>query len=514
MVNNSQDMLATSKDYQAMLPYWKKVAAFVEGADTVKKAGELYLPKLPNETPVNYQYRLNNARFTNIYRDIGENLASKPFSKEVKLDEMNPSEALKGIVEDIDGSGTHLNVFSNNVFFEGINSGITWVMVDYPSVPANATLADERKLGVRPYWVQIDAKDLLWVESAIIDGHEQIVYAKIHEPRTARNEDGTEKTVDRVRILVRDQTTEGYAPARFEVWEKDTDWKLVEDGSISIGVIPLVPFYTGRRRGATWQIIPPMSGVADAQIEHYQEETKYKIARELCAFPMLVAKGIDAPTTDEKGNQIVTPVGPGIVLYAPPYDAGGGTISHGDWGIIEPQTSSLKLLSDEIDKLEAKMRELGRQPLTSSSTGLTQVAAAFASQKAASTVQAWAYILKDALENCFALTSKWLDIGEEPSVFVNSDFAIEIGEDKQPDILFSMQKEGILSRATFWQEMMRRNILSSNFAPEKEEEKLEAELPDDSEDDFNAAMTPDKGDSSNDVVDGKQAAFANPAGRT
>jgi len=46
MVNNSQDMLATSKDYQTMLPYWKKVAAFVEGADAVKKAGELYLPKL------------------------------------------------------------------------------------------------------------------------------------------------------------------------------------------------------------------------------------------------------------------------------------------------------------------------------------------------------------------------------------------------------------------------------------------------------------------------------------
>lgn len=496
MDNNTTDMLAKSADYIAMQAYWEKVSAFIEGADAVKKAGEKYLPKLSEETAEDYKYRLKMARFTNIYRDIVENLAAKPFTKEVSLANADTPQFFKDIIEDIDGSGTHLNVFSNNVFFEGINSGITWIMVDYPTMPAGTTLADERAKGVRPYWVQINAKDLFWVESAVINGREQIVYAKIHEPRTGRDEKGQETTIERVRLLIRDKLPNGYAPARFEIWEKNPDWQKVDEGYISIGVIPLVPFYTGRRKGSSWQVIPPMSSVADAQLEHYQEETNYKFTRQMCAFPMLVGEGIDPPL-DENNQPKKLSVGPRMVLFAPPYDNGTGGLSHGTWKSLEPQTSSLQILSGEVDKIEQKMRELGRQPLTSGSTGLTQVAAAFASQKAASAVQAWAFILKDALENCFTLTALWLNQTFEPAVYVNSDFAIEIGEDKQPDILLSMQKDGLISRDTLWSEMKRRNILSPEFDASVENQKLLEEIPDDSEDDIEAATMTVKGDNTN-----------------
>lgn len=61
------DYLATSADYKAMLGYWTKVAAIRGGVDAMRKAGKSYLPQFPNESDPNYDYRLANSKFTDIY---------------------------------------------------------------------------------------------------------------------------------------------------------------------------------------------------------------------------------------------------------------------------------------------------------------------------------------------------------------------------------------------------------------------------------------------------------------
>jgi hypothetical protein len=227
------DYLATSADYKAMLGYWTKVAAIRGGVDAMRKAGAAYLPQFPNESDPNYDYRLANSKFTDIYSDIVENLASKPFSKEVTLANDTVPEAIKVVTEDIDGGGNHLHVFADTVFFNGIHNAIDWILVDYPTVPEGATLADEKRIGARPYWVNIPATDMLWVESKVINGKEQFTYAKIYEPVTQRESTGTEQRIDRVRILLRDELEGGqYGPARYEIWEKATTnnagWTLID----------------------------------------------------------------------------------------------------------------------------------------------------------------------------------------------------------------------------------------------------------------------------------------------
>ncbi|MCK1975161.1 hypothetical protein LNK20_20980, partial [Bacillus safensis] len=74
-------------------------------------------------------------------------MASKPFSKEVTLANDTVPEAIKVVTEDIDGGGNHLHVFADNVFFNGIHNAIDWILVDYPTVPEGATLADEKRMG-------------------------------------------------------------------------------------------------------------------------------------------------------------------------------------------------------------------------------------------------------------------------------------------------------------------------------------------------------------------------------
>lgn len=495
MVDNTPD--TSSCDYLAMKPYWDMVETMLDGAQAMRKAGKKYLPQFPNETDPNYAYRSTNAKFTNIFRDLVEGLAAKPFSKQVDLIEKSHSDQIKTFVEDVDGAGNHIHVFAGDVFFNGIASAVDWILVDHTTVPAGVTATDERNMGARPYWVRIPAIRMKWVESAMIAGKEQFVYAAIHEPTTVRI-GFEEKTVDRMRLLIRDKQDDGsYASARFEIWEatpvktnataSSVNWVKKEEGPISIGIIPLVPFMTGRRKEGTWQLLPPMKDAAYLQIEHYQQETNLKSAKELTAFPMLTGNGI-TPPVDSKGQPIMAPIGPSVVLYAP---MGGQGQQHGEWKFIEPTAASLKFLAEEVDKTEQQLRELGRQPLTAQTGNLTVVTTTFAAQKGNSAVQAWALNLKDALEQALKFTCLWLKDTTQPEVTVYTDFDVETDSVEGMKVVLDMRKNSLISRAAAINEAKRRNILAPEYDEEADMDLILAEVPgDDTDDDTEASTTP------------------------
>lgn len=477
-----------SSDHQEMQPYWRMVDTILGGKRALTCAGRVYLPQLPKESDPNYQRRLATAPFTNIYADIVANLASKPFADPVTLDGA-AAEAFADLAEDIDGRGNNLHVFAETTFFGGINHAVDWILVDFTKARPRAdgqplSLEEEGPRGqnLRPYWVRVPATQMLAAYTDTVRGQEQFVHARMRETLT-RRQGFDEVCVERVRVFnrepvfaelgdgtVTDQIVD-YGPATFEVWEQ-TDaaevkqgaeaWRVVEAGSVTIGVIPLVPFVTGRRLGNSWRLVPPLQDVADLQIKHYQRESGLDRAVEMAAFAMLAANGIPL----EKNTEII--VGPGVVLSSPP---GVGTTGHGEWKFLEPSCDSLKFQSEEIDKIERRMRELGRQPLTATA-GITVVTAALASQKASSVVQAWALKLKDALEQAFVLTAQWLGQSNAPQVKVFTDFAIEADDATGPEWIRDMAKRGRLSEETEWDEAQRRGVLSGDFEAERETERL------------------------------------------
>lgn len=474
-----------SSDYLAMHPYWRMANTLLNGTDAVRAAGEAYLPKFPNETEDDYDYRRSNAKFTNIFGDICDDLAAKPFAEPLTIKDGTASERIVAICEDIDGRGNNLHVFAGNAFYRGIAFAVDWVLVEFTRAAPRLdgrplSLADEERQGLRPYWVSIPATSMLAVYTATIRGKEEFVHARMRETITRR--DGfDEVSVTRIRVLNREPVQNefgqvvDYQPATFQIWEQETKsgaWSMVDDGPISIGVIPLVAYVTGRRENGSWRMIPPMKRAADLQIEHFQQETALKSIKELTAFPMLAGCGV---TPDVQGGQVVpVPVGPRAVLYAPPSGENG---SHGEWKFIEPTSESLRFLADDVKNTEQQLRELGRQPLTAQTGNLTVVTTAFAAQKGNSAIQAWALNLKDALEQALMFTALWLGDPSKPAVSIYTDFAIEMADDKGPDFLLKMRETGDLSRETLWSEARRRNILSSEFKGDDEVARLEGELP-------------------------------------
>ena len=445
------DPTKKSADAEAMAGYLQAVDDVVNGIDAMRENFKNYVPQFPRERKARYDLRKQLSKMTNVFRDVLEGLASKPFSREVQV--KAPAGSVSDLIEDIDGRGNHLNVFSGAAFFQAIADSITWIRVDYPAGQTFQNRAEERAAGVRPYWVHVNHADILEIQSERQGGGEKITYMRMHESQGV--------------IL---ELTE----SNWKRWEKDVngEWKEGKSGLITIGIVPMVPIITGRRKGKLWQFYPPMRDALDAQIDLFQQQSALKFAETMTCFPILSANGVK-PATDENGKPIDLDIGPDAVLYAPPNAEG----QHGSWERVEPSTASLQHLAKGIDSQIQEIRELGRQPLTAQSGNLTRISAATAASKGNSAVQQWAGGLKDALENALTITNLWLNDQTEPEVDVFTEFRATDEDGNTLQHLREMRKGGDLSRRTLWKESQRLGELSENFDPEEEEEMLLEELP-------------------------------------
>lgn len=474
-----------SADHAAMSTYWAKVSDIVAGADRMREMHDQYLPKFVDETADAYAFRWKHSKFTNVYRDIVEGLASKPFEKEVTLNEGDEKEPkpvpqqIKDFCADVDGAGNNLTTFCATWFFNGTNNAIDWLFVDYPSavnIGRARTRAEEAELNLRPFWSLVLASNVLEVHSRMIGGKERITYVRIQE---------FVQGIKFIRLMRADE-----AGAAWELYQ-ETDrskadayrFQFVESGAFSIGVIPMVPFITGRRLGRSWRFSPMLQDAADLQLELFQQESGLKNIKNLSAFPILSGQGVK-PVMEGTGKNAkpkTVAAGPQTVLY------GGMTDGHpGSWEFIQPDAALLKFLADDVEATIRQLRELGRQPLTAQSGNLTVITTAVAAKKGNSAVQMWALSLQDAIENGLVLTCLWYSIRDyDPAVTVYTDFDVE-GSADDLNTLNAARKNRDISGKTYRHELQRRNILGADFDEEKEAEEILIEAPDLDEEDEDA----------------------------
>ena len=462
-------MLLRSHDSREMLEYWELTDTLIEGITELREAGEKYLARFPAETADNYKFRLKHTTtMTNIFADIVESLSVKPFEKETTLVGENIPQELVDFSENVDGSGNNLSVFASNYFYNAVKSSLAWLFIDYPVVPDSVkNLADAKAAKLRPFWSIVLAVNVLEARSQFITSREELTYVRIFEPGKP----------DHVRVLQRrdDGVIEWLLYQKTDKWNEveKTFFQLKDSGILAIDEIPMVPFFTGRREGKSFEFDPPLRAAADLQLHLYRQESGLNYTTTLTAYPMLSGNGVK-PDRDESGNIKPIQTSPGTVLYAPP--SADGTV--GSWRYIEPSSNSLVFLSGYIKDIILNLRELGRQPLTASSSNLTTVTTAFAAGKSKSSVKAWALMLKDALENAYRITAKWMAIDYAATVTVYTEFD-EFVDGKDYDALRAARDNGDISQETFWEECKRRGLFSEEFSAERETARLLKELPGD-----------------------------------
>ena len=477
------DPVAQSSDYQAMKPFWSMVTTILGGIEAMRKAGTRHLPKFESESDDEYKRRLSVAPWTPLYDEAVRNVVSKPFEKELSL--IDPPPIYEDLAENIDGRGNHLYVFARDVFRNAIDYGVDWIFVDWPRALPGATLADERQSGARPVWHRISAERMLAVYEAAVPGGTILTHVRIDESVT-EFVDREEVNVKRVRVIERPEQVDAegrslgiYGPPEWELWESTKDaagWAVIDSGVMTIDEIPAVPMLTGERVDGSWLLRPPMRDLAYMQITEWQMGSNRRNIQDMTAFPMLVVAGVDPDSVPDKG----WPIGPRRAMTLPPGRDGVATPTA---GFMEPSGSAGTMLRDDLELHRAEMRNAGMQPLLPKSGNVTATAQALAQAKAHSAVQTWALGLKDALEQAFVFTAKWLDDAPDnaPNVSVFTDFDAGVNSADNMRVVIDMYDKGLISREASIKEAQRRNILGPEY-DEQEDLKLIDETEDEGED--------------------------------
>jgi hypothetical protein len=441
------------------------IRAILDGAEAVRKGGEIYLPKFPAETDSEYKRRLCSAPWRPEFEDIQRGIVSKPFAKEVTL-AGKPSDEMKAIAEDVDGRGNNLHVFAKTSFEYGVDFGAAGILVDFPTMEPGATKADERANNARPYWVCVAADEIISLRTERRGAREIVTHLRMWE--TATISDGfVETIVKKIRVI---------EPGLWELWHEvknesgATEWDIEARGAMTLDEVPFVFYATAERKGSQY-VRPPLLDLANMQIELYRKLSNKDEIYTAAAAPMLTANGMSAPTD---GSSVE--VGPRRVLYAPGAD--GVTTS---WAYVQPEAANLKEIRDDCVATIEDMRRLGMQPMLPKTGNVTATASGIEAAKGHTAIGTWANGLKDALEQAFMFTSKWLHLTEQVEVQVSTDFSVGMYGAEEVTALVNMRDKKMISEKTLWDEMMRRGVLGPQFDADKEVQQLVKEMPGDDE---------------------------------
>lgn len=459
MADRSNDPSVPSLAHAALAPYWAMIKAILAGAAAVRAAGTLYLPQYPVETPEEYRRRLNSAPWRPEFEDCKRSISAKPFGKEVVL-QGKPSAEMKAIAEDVDGRGNNLHTFARDMFEGGVTLGAHGILIDFPTMNPGATKADQKAAGARPYWVSVDGDEILALRTERRGAKEVVVHLRLRETKAVVV--GFEETVEeRIRVI---------EPGFWQVWKPTQQtigsvvvWEIEAEGTLTLDEVPFVFFVTAERVGAQY-VRPPLLDLAEMQVELYRFMSSEEQIYTMAGSPMLSANGMEAPAEVQ--------VGPGRVLGSVSIE---GTQT--GWSYIQPAAANLTAISAKAASIIEDMRRLGLQPMLPKTGTITATASGIEAAKAHTEVQSWALGLKDALENAFVFTRKWMKSTESVEVGVNTDFAIGLYGADELKSLRADRDAGDLSQLTYWDEMARRGVYGPAFDKDVEEQRLMDEAP-------------------------------------
>lgn len=438
---------------------WPMIHSLWGGTKAMRAAGNLMLPQNPNESDENYKVRLAATTLTPFFKSTITHLVGRVFNKPLNI--IDADEAIVEMVEDVDRTGRHFNIFAQDLFETALRDGISFILVDFPKSDPMMTRAQETEAGVRPYWIHVDVRNILWIK--VDSSTNQIAEVRLLELAIEYPDRWTEVVVRKVRCIM---------PGSFELWREvkgatansQSTWILEDSGPTTMGVVPLIPVYCGRI--APFEAIPPLLDLAYLNACHYQMRSNYQNGVTVAQFPMLAASGL---TSNEK--DIV--IGPKKLLRM--------QSETGRFYYVEHSGAALQSGRDYLDMLKEEMAAQGMRLLMPRSVGPKGAGSAptatgeeIADAEAKSELQKMAFNLCDSLENALEITAKWMGIeGSSGSVVTTGDFGILRKDANDVTNLINMKTAGDITPQTFYTELIRRGFLSEAFDVEAEIEKLD-----------------------------------------
>ena len=453
-----------------MLPTWRKVRTVLAGTDAMRKAGQAMLPRHEGESHDAYMERLHSTVLLNVSHRTLDKLAGRPFSDPIRLsDKMH--EAIKGLMDDIDLEGNNVSVFAREWFRRGLSSAFCHVMIEFPVVerPADRprTLDDDRREGLRPYWVLLEPEDVFAMRSERINGEEVVTHVRIME-RKLQTEGFEEYVVEQIREINLVENDDGSLVPLVQIWvhEKPRDyesaWMKAGPPMPLQGIdrIPIVTFYADRQGLLFGK--PPIEDLVDKNIEHWQSSSDQRAILKTARFPMLALSG----GTDPNGKLTV---GPNSWLHSPDTSS--------KFYYVEHSGRAINSGKQDLDSLESQMAQFGAEFMRVRPDRETATAASIDEKEATSPLQDLVLRFSDAVRQALVWTARWMRLEEDDAGFIEitGNLVDNSGSPQDLQTLAHARDKGDIDQRTFLLELRRRAVLSNDIDIDAIQEAVKSE---------------------------------------
>lgn len=458
---------------------WSLAEDLWGGTSAMIEAGKRRAPQFPAESDDSYKCRIGGAVLFNAFKRTIGIITGKAFQHDIEPGDNIPDK-IEPYLENIDREGTHLDVFARKTFELGVRDGIRFVYVDMPP-NQGVRLDEQRALLLRPYWVDVDPRNLIGWKTIVVGGRRVLSQIRMRETRT-RETPGDEfatETIVRVRVVdaaprdafgsvIPETFTSFRVYEEIENAKREKSWTLVEDGIMRpLTVIPLAAFIPRPCDFMQGEMV--LRDLADLNVAHWRSDSDQRYILHKARVPLGVLAGFNP---DDVKNGLVK-LGPDNWLVA--------TDPQAKAFFMEHSGAAIGAGAKDLEDLENRMRVLGLRFVVEKQLTATEAASDDASSD--SELAKIVRSLVDCLENALTFTAMWegvaVDDGSEihgGEVTINTDYGTQAISNEEAKFLLECVKAGTLSKATFLAEVKRRGLMADDFDVKAEVQAIEDEL--------------------------------------
>ena len=432
---------------------WEIMKAVSQGTEYLRENSEAFLPLEPREDYTAYLSRVNRAVFSPYTQRLIRAATGLILRKPISL--IGDPYWTDVFAKDVDGCGSDLDEYARRSLICALTYGHSHTLVDFPAPTGAKSLAEERSLNRRPYWIEVDPTNIYGWRLDREVNYGNLVQIRIGEKAIVPDGDFGEKVFDQIRVIepgkyqifrqkeqTKDMFVEGMANSgRFDVPIEAKDYELVESGDFSLGEIPLVTVYAGKTDTLTSK--PPLLDIAYLNLSHFQRQADLIHSLHVASQPMLVLEGWD----DQMKDMAIS------VNYAMATQPGNKVY------YVEPASSAFEAQAAEIEELQRQMATLGISTLSQQKfVAETADARRLDRIDTNSMLSMVSLDLEQKLQKAFVLSAEYLGL-EPPEIKINRDLDIErlIGQDITA--LTTLFDQKVIDRDEFRQILVQGEIL-------------------------------------------------------
>lgn len=489
LVSTSADLVSEpTPQYKVMAGKWELINDLLGGTDSMRAKGERWLPREEIETMKAYRMRLAYSFLFGAFADTIAKLRAKPFSREVAVksgaDGVEPSERMRQVIENADGAGTSLTGVCSRVFELAAAYGVAHVLADVSATRPTQTAAEDAQN--RPVLLPIDPRNVIGWASVRTGGSERLTMVRIAEDHWESSGRFGQKLVRYVRVIYAPGVGQVQPPAQpaaaspattptepavaqgptgtWELYRVGADGKqqdLVNNGTHSFDGVPLFTVYF--KRTEFMQAEPPLLGLAELCLNHWQSSSHQNFALRVGRFSMLKMTGVSQEELEKP-----VAVGPAFTFRSVNPSA--------EFGMVESSGAPLKSGLEDLVRLEQRMEQLGLQPLVQTTADSTAAGKQIDEGKTETTIQTWVRGVETCVSAALTAAAVWAGESLPPEglrVDIFSEFGIASSAKDDAATLLSTHAAGALTTRTLLAELQRRSIISPDVNVEDEASEAE-----------------------------------------